>query len=139
MFEECIYFNLATLTRSMDKLWSEAFGRLGLSPSPGYLLFAIAECPGTSQKQLAELLELDASTITRFIDGLAAKGLLEKKSRGKGAAFTLTPRGQKVRHEVKKTMDLLFNEMQAQFGQRRFKSFVDDLRKAKQSFKEKKP
>lgn len=139
MFDRCIYFNLATLTRRINRIWSDAFGRVGLSPSHGYLLRAIAESPEASQKDLGELMELDASTITRFMDALEAKGLIEKTSRGKGASFGVTREGRKVNRAVTKTMDELFQGMQAHFGAAQFKVLVEGLRKAKQSFEEARP
>lgn len=83
MFDECIYFNLSALTRKVTRIWEEEFGKLGLSPSHGYLLFAIAENPDASQKELGEIMELDPSTVTRFIDTLVSKGLAKKPVRGR--------------------------------------------------------
>jgi len=134
MFEECVYFNLATLARKLNKIWNVEFERLGLSASHGYLLFAIVENPKATQKDLSALMELDASTITRFIDALAAQGLVKKTSRGKGAIFAVTPEGKKAYRAVKKPMDGLYHSMQAHFGAVEFKAFVNDLRNAKHSF-----
>lgn len=139
MYDRCIYFNLATLTRKINRIWSDAFGRVGLSPSHGYLLGAIAESPEASQKDLGALMELDASTITRFMDALEAKGLIEKTSRGKGASFVVTREGRKAHRAVNKTMDELYHDMQAHFGATRFKILVEGLREARQSFEETTP
>ena len=136
MFDDCIYFNLVTLTRRVSKTWQEEFERLGLSPSHGYLLFAIAENPKASQKELGELMELEASTITRFVDALAVKGLVEKKSRGKGAVIAMTPEGRKTYRDVKDAMDRLYRSMAEHFGNKRFRDFVGDLRQARESFTE---
>ncbi len=137
MFDRCIYFNLSTLTRKINKIWQLEFERIGLSPSHGYLLFAMTELPGASQKALGELVELDASTITRLIDGLEAKGYVKKVSRGKGAKFSVTPEGRKRYRSVKKVMDSLYSDMQVRFGAEHFKRFVDDLYNAKQTIEEK--
>lgn len=134
MFENCIYFNLTTLTRKISKIWQEEFERLGLSPSHGYLLFAIAETPDTTQKALSKVMELDASTITRFVDTLVHKGLIEKSSRGKGGTLKATPLGRREYHKIKKLMDALFQHMQGHFGRQEFAAFVGNLRKARQSF-----
>lgn len=136
MFDECLYFNLAALNRRIGKIWHDAFMRLGLSPSHGYLLFAIVEKPEASQKELSEILELDASTVTRLIDGLARKGMIDKTKRGKGATFNVTADGRRTYGNVKKTMDNLYAGMQKHFGARAFESFVDDLHAARRSFSE---
>jgi len=133
MFNQCIYFNLVTLTRKISKIWQNEFEKLGLSPSHGYLLFAIVENPDTRQKKLSELMELDASTVTRFIDTLANKGLLERSAKGKGALIFATEDGKQKYISVKKSMDKLYQQMQIHFGAKEFKTFVNSLYNAKQS------
>jgi DNA-binding MarR family transcriptional regulator len=133
MYERCIYFNLTTLTRQITKIWQEEFDRLGLSPSHGYLLVAIAGNPAISQKELSELLELDPSTVTRFIDTLVQDGLAEKKDKGKGAVTTVTAKGRRISQQVTKVMDALYSQMKERFGAKRFEAFVSDLSSARQS------
>jgi len=136
MFNECIYFNLVTLTRKITKIWQEEFSRLGLFPSHGYLLFAMVKQPEATQKELSEVMELDASTITRLIDTLTTKGLVEKVTRGKGASFIVTAYGKKEYRKIKKTMNELYNHMQSHFGEEAFAEFVGHLYTARQLFKE---
>lgn len=136
MFDRCIYFNLVTLTRKVNKIWQQEFERLGLTPSHGYLLFAMKELPDATQKELSELMELDASNITRLIDGLVNRGLVEKTTRGKGARFSVTAEGKKTYRTVKKVMDSLYGDMQKRFGPEHFKNFVNDLHEAKQTIEE---
>lgn len=135
MFNQCIYFNLATLTRKISKIWQSEFEQYGLSPSHGYLLFAIVENTNTRQKELSELMELDASTITRFIDTLANKGLLKRSTKGKGSLVFATEKGKQKYISVKDTMDKLYLQMQKQFGEEDFKIFVNSLYNAKQTLK----
>ena len=131
MFDECIYFNLVALTRKINKIWQEEFERLGLTPSHGYLLFAIVKEPNASQKELSEILALDASTITRLIDNLVKKNLVDKKSRGKGAILSVTPAGEKEYLVIKETMDKLYNSMQKKFGKKEFSDLVNGLHAAR--------
>lgn len=133
MFDRCIYFNLSSLTRKITRIWQEEFSPLGLSPSHGYLLAAMAANPAASQKELSATMELDASTITRFIDALDRKKLIEKTSTGKGARFKLTPLGLKTSKRVGRLMEDLFGQMQNTFGKKDFKSFVDRLHQARQN------
>lgn len=136
MFDRCIYFSLNTLTRKINKIWQQEFERLGLSPSHGYLLFAIAEQPEATQKDLSEMMELDASTITRLMDKLEHKGFIEKLSRGKGARFAVTHEGKTHYQAISKVMDALYANMQKRFGPEHFKHFVEDLHRAKQTLDE---
>ncbi|MBO1254697.1 MarR family transcriptional regulator [Alteromonas sp. 5E99-2] len=137
MYQQCVYFNLSTLNRKITKIWQDEFNRLGLSPSHGYLLSAMAEKPMSTQKELSELMELDASTITRFIDVLNAKKLVEKVTVGKGATFSLTAEGLAVSAKSKELMTALFTRMQESMGANELTNFVDSLQQTKQVFADK--
>lgn len=137
MYERCIYFNISTLNRRITKIWQDEFGLLGLSPSHGYLLAAMAEKPMATQKELSEIMELDASTITRFIDALSAKKMIEKKTIGKGAKFALTATGTAISTKVNKSMNSLFADMQNVLGKTELTTLVNSLQQTKQIFKEK--
>lgn len=133
MFDHCIYFNLVTLNRKIGRVWQSEFEKLGLSTSQAYLLFALVQESELTQKDLGQLLELNASTVTRFVDDLVRKGLLEKVGKGKGSLIQVTSLGKKECRKIKKTMDLLFSKTQNQVGKSNFSSFVDGLHKMKQS------
>ncbi len=131
MFNRCIYFNLSTLNRRITKLWEGEFALIGLAPSHGYLLFAMAEEPAATQKDLAEIMELDASTITRFIDALVGKGLIKRERVGKGATYSVTDTGRSMVDKVQAAMNILFDQMQKKFGSNDFAQFVGNLRSVK--------
>lgn len=127
MFSDCIYFNLSSLTRSVTDLWKDEFLKLGLSPSHGYLLFAMVEKPGEQQKDYGDLLDLDASTINRLVDGLISKGLVEKLGSGRGSSLLVTAEGKRLYRKIKKSMELLKSKMNEKLGNSRFKKLVEEL------------
>ncbi len=131
MFTRCIYFNLNTLTRNINKLWDEAFKRHGLSPAHGYLLRAVLANPGMSQKELADELLLDPSTITRFIDALSTRRLVERrpsKDNARESTVVPTARGKALHKELEQTGNELYKDMRKTLGARRFDNFVKELR-----------
>jgi len=72
---------------------------LGLRP-PLYGLMVVAEAnPGRTQQQLAELAQIDPSTLVAQIDELEAAGMAERRpdaeDRRKRAIY-LTPKGQRA-------------------------------------------
>lgn len=127
-FDRCVFFNVNALARTLDRIWKDAFGRVGLSPSHGYLLSAIAAVPGRSQKELCQTMALEASTITRFVDALCMKGLVSRSSVGKGGTLRVTSAGKATSRAVEKVMDQLYADMQVRFGAAPFAQFVDGLR-----------
>ena len=137
MYNNCVYFNISTLNRQITKIWQDEFSLLGLSPSHGYLLSAMAQKPMATQKELSEIMELDASTITRFIDALSAKKMIEKVSIGKGAKFALTDKGTEVSDKANQLMSSLYSNMQTTLGENELTKLVDSLQQTKQIFQEK--
>ena len=136
MYERCIYFNLSTLNRKITRIWQDEFSLLGLSPSHGYLLAAMAEKPLATQKELSEVMELDASTITRFIDALSRKKLIERVSTGKGSKFALTPKGITISERTNELMNALFANMQETLGETELTNLVKNLQQTKEIFQE---
>lgn len=133
MFDRCLYFNLNVLTRTITRIWEEAFQRLGLSPSHAYLLRLVLGEPGITQKRVAQALGLAPSTVTRFVDALAAKGLLERGPNAADAresALYPTAAGQALEAELDATGQALFQRMRSTLGAERFDQLVTTLREA---------
>lgn len=104
MFEECLYFNVTKLTRTINILWEESYRPIGLSPSHAYMLLFILEQPGDTPKNLAEKMDLKISTVTRFIDSLTVKGLVERRKENKDkreCSVYPTTSGENLKIELK--------------------------------------
>lgn len=80
MFEQCLYFNTAALSRLLEREWSRAFQPLGLSPPQAFMLRAVLARPGMLQRELARTLTITRPTATRLLDGLQQRGLAERRS-----------------------------------------------------------
>lgn len=133
MFNDCLYFNLSSLTRNITQTWKEEFSKLGLFPSHGYLLFAMVERPNEQQKDYGDYLDLEASTINRLIDALITKGLIEKSGAGRGSSVAVTNDGQALYAQIKQTMSFLKKRMEDSLTHTRFNSLVQDLAVARKS------
>lgn len=133
MFDGCLYFNLSSITRSITETWKVEFAKLGLTPSHGYLLFAMVESSGEQQKDYGEYLDLNASTINRLIDSLVQKKLAVKEGAGRGSELSVTAEGRREYRRIKKTMEELREKMSATLGKKRFAQLVNDLASARES------
>lgn len=91
MFDKCIFFAINALARKINKIWEAEFKTIGLSPAHGYLLTLVIRQPGLRQKEIAEKLQLDPSTITRFIDALITKKLITRKNDDDARAACIFP------------------------------------------------
>ena len=81
--DTCLFFTTNAFSRQLLKLAEAEFKPLKLSPAHASLLLLVFDTPGIGPKELSRLLCLTPSTITRFIDSLAKKKLVLRKSKGK--------------------------------------------------------
>jgi DNA-binding MarR family transcriptional regulator len=82
MFDHCLYFNTTALARQLEKEWASAFEPFGLTPPQAFLLRAILDKPGLSQREFAKGMVVSRPTATRALDGLMAKKLIERRRSG---------------------------------------------------------
>jgi len=80
MFDHCLYFNTTALARQLEREWAKAFEPFGLTPPQAFMLRAILGQPGLMQSEVARGLTIARPTATRALDGLMAKGLIERRS-----------------------------------------------------------
>jgi len=80
MFDHCLYFNTTALARQLERVWTEAFKPFDLTPSQAFTLRAILQRPGMLHSELALALKIARATATRAVDGLVARGLVERRA-----------------------------------------------------------
>lgn len=136
MFERCLYFNVNTLARAVNRIWDEAFKELGLSPSHAYLLRLVLAEPGASQKTIAYELNLEKSTVTRFVDSLHNKGMLIRKIGAEDSREQRvfpTVKAKRMQAELEKIGDGLYQKMCSNLGDAEIKALVEGMQKATQA------
>src|SRR6266851_5975842 len=70
----CACANLRRADRVVTQFYDAVLGPSGMRITQFTLLQALHHAPGISQKQLAELLEIDSTTLTRTLAPLRRKG-----------------------------------------------------------------
>ncbi len=131
MFDQCIYFNLNKVTRKINKIWDQAFLKHGLSPAHGYALLAIGKNEQVSSKQLAEQLQLDLSTVSRFTDILISQKLIKKtqsKEDKRSSYLSLTKMGEKKFLDLNKVTSELFKKVRKDFNGQLVSNLVDNCK-----------
>lgn len=98
--ETCLFFNTNAFSRHLLKLAEAEFKPLKLSPAHGSLLFLVFDTPGISPKELSRLLQLTPSTITRFVDSLVKKKLVQRQTKGKSALIFPTPKSMDMQGSI---------------------------------------
>lgn len=92
MFDHCLYFNTTALARQLEREWVAAFAPFELTPPQAFMLRAVLDQPGLAHRDIADKLVIARPTATRALDGLAAKGLIERRaSDADGREFLIYP------------------------------------------------
>lgn len=99
-FSSCLFFTATRLQKISYKIAEDEFEKLGMSPSYVYILLGVHLKPGITQKELCQELHLMPSTLTRLLDKLILKGLVEKKQDGKTSHIYLTEKGIELKNNI---------------------------------------
>ena len=94
----CIAVRLRLLNRVVTNLYDDALRPLGLKVSQLNILIVAAKLGVARPAQVCEILQLDASTLSRNVKPLHAHGWLEVVSEEDARAqpFRLTPQGKRL-------------------------------------------
>ena len=76
-----IAVRLTILARCLRKDFDSHVGDFGLTRSQWSLIATVATLPGSTQRSIAEVLEMSEASAGRLIDRLVADGLLERRER----------------------------------------------------------
>jgi DNA-binding MarR family transcriptional regulator len=98
--KECLYFTANRLGRIITKMAEDEFAVSGMSPTAAFLLMAVYEKDGISQKELGEILHLQPSTVTRLIEKLVIKGLLTSRVDGRLSLISATEKGKELNDAI---------------------------------------
>jgi DNA-binding MarR family transcriptional regulator len=98
MARACIALRLRLLNRVVTNLYDDALRPLGLKVSQLNLLVATAKLGLAQPTKVCEVLQLDASTLSRNVERMRAKGWLEvvPGADARMQAFRLTTQGRRL-------------------------------------------
>ncbi|HYQ46316.1 MAG TPA: MarR family transcriptional regulator [Polyangiaceae bacterium] len=139
MFDHCLYFNTSALARLLERLWSDAFRSFDLTPPQGFLLRAVLDRPGLTQRELAELMRIARPTTTRALDGLEAKRLLERRVSPADAREQLvfpTRNAEAIQGALNAASANVTKQLKQQLGKATFERTVEGIRHVRGSLEE---
>ncbi len=110
----------------------EQFAITGLDPSYAHLMLLLCDNPGLSQNEIASLMNLKPSTITRFLDKLLQKGLIEKEQHGRNYHISPTDLGIEKSKLIRESLYNLYTHYCEVLGKDFALKLTSDINKANQ-------
>lgn len=112
MKEKTIDYILRSTWMSITKLYNEEAGKKGSTMSTGFALISIDPEEGTPSTSLGPKMGIEATSLSRTLNTMEAKGLILRKPNpldGRGVLIHLTPFGKEMR-DFSKQVVLGFDE-----------------------------
>lgn len=106
----CLYYTANALARNMTRLAEAAFASTGLAPSYAFLVMSINKSPGQQAGELAEIMMLSPSTITRLIEKLEQKGLVKRVTEGRSTLVFPTAASVALNEQIKTAWSGLYQK-----------------------------
>lgn len=91
----------------MNEIAEEAFKPTNLAPAYAFVMLEIIKTPGLSHNELAIRMILKASTITRFVNKLLARNLVERVQKGRNSAVFPTKNGKDFKAIIEQVLKIL--------------------------------
>lgn len=132
MYDNSLYFHCNKLARKLNRIWELGFEKLGISPSHGYLLQLVLTRPGITQHQLVQLLKLEKSTVSRFIDVLTKQGWVTRRKSGRNSVVEATDQARLLEIRLASTMRSLDQQLAEQLGRENMERLVRVIRMTSQ-------
>lgn len=109
-FDCCLFFSTNSLARNINRISENEFWLIWLSSSYAFLLMLVNERGTLSTWEISKAMNMDSSTITRFIDKLILQGFLNKETEGRKTKITLTKKWEKIQTDIQKAWMRVFQK-----------------------------
>jgi DNA-binding MarR family transcriptional regulator len=111
--EKTIDYILRSTWMGVQKMYNEEAGKKDSTMATGFALISIDPDEGTPSTALGPKMGMEATSLSRTLKAMEAKGLIERKPNpqdGRGVLIHLTPFGKEMR-EFSKNVVLQFDEV----------------------------
>jgi len=79
----CLYYSANALARIVTRMASEEFAAVNLAPSYAFIVMTVNKNPGIQAGELAEIMMLTPSTVTRLLEKLEIQLLVKRHTEGR--------------------------------------------------------
>ncbi len=134
-FDACLFHASAAWTRSLVKMANAHFRAAKLSPTEGFILLAARSTPGINVSDLALVLSLNQSTITKTLGQMELKGLVQREPIDRNKRVFLTGEGEEREADAKAAWMKLRNSYTLPLGPGTVSHLTQELGRAREKLK----
>lgn len=138
MFEQCLYFNTASLARQLEREWTSAFKPFGLTPSQAFMLRVVLNKASLLQSELASEMNISRPTATRALDGLERLSLIKRvasEKDGREQEIHPTKKAMEMKEAINAASAAVAKRLKKSLGTSHFEDAVDQIRSISSSLK----
>lgn len=114
---KCLYYASNALSRKITRMAEKAYKPLGMAPSYAFILMTVIRRPGVNAGEIASIMQLQPSTVTRFIEKLEKEKYIQRIQDGKYVAVYPLKRAHELETELKKAWLSLYHEYTSLLGE----------------------
>ena len=114
--DSCLFFTVKKLDRALNKLADESLQKVGMTPTYAFILLILAEEDGKLQKDIAQILYIAPSTLTRLVEKLIYKGYVTTLAEGRTRQVYLTVKGRNLLPDIQEAWNDLHIRYKALLG-----------------------
>ena len=105
---QCLFYASNALARNISRLAEEEFVVTGLPPSYAYLVMTVNNQPGITAGELAEIMMLKPSTVTRLVEKMEDKELLKRMKEKRSTLIFPTKKSVELQESIKQAWMALY-------------------------------
>ena len=105
---KCLYFSANALARIVTKMAEEEFSVVNLAPSYAFVVMTVNKNPGIQAGELAEIMMLTPSTVSRLLEKLENQQLVKKHNEGRTTLIYPTSGSVEINDAIKAAWYKLF-------------------------------
>ena len=114
---KCLYYSSNALARVMTKMAEDCFAQAGLSPSYAFVVMSVNRNPGIHSGELAGLMMLTPSTVTRLLEKLEEQDLVKRVTEGRNTLVFPTRDSVALNEAIVKGWQELYRRITAILGE----------------------
>lgn len=132
-FKGCLYFTAGSLYRRVERMAVGVFSGLDIAPIHAFIMMAVADAKGSgkslSLSDIAKVMDLDKSTVTRHMDVLEKKNLILRTRGGRQVTVSLTKEGARLIPKIEAAWSKLYQQYANYWGESKANSVNDHIYK----------